>query len=215
MNGLLVASTDSQTGLSPECLEARIRAEFRSLALLRREFPMLADWGVPDVGLAIHSLGLNYLAALGRHLGCPTVTEFPLVRADLPTNVALAGFDGLEVRPDVVWFDRKSREPLLLAEFERFDDLSARRKVLVEKTENLVLAHHLTGSQPEILLLALWTFTGVKVTGLAELSTRVRSGFRRDGGTRINGLSGQARFLVATFVFARHGAGIALKEVLL
>lgn len=175
---------------------------------------MLADWGVPDVGLAIHSLGLNYLAALGRDLGCPAVTEFPLSPPDPLTDVALAGFDGLEVRPDIVWFDRKSRTPILLAEFERFDELSARRQILAEKAENLVLAHHLTGSQPGILLLALWTFTGVKVTGLAELSTRVRSGFRREGGARINGLSGTARFLVATFVFARHGAGLALKEVL-
>lgn len=76
------------------------------------------------------------------------------------------------------------------------------------------MAHHLTGGQQEILLLALWTFTGVKVTGLAEISTQIRSGFRREGGTSINGLSGNARFLVATFIFARRGASLALKEIL-
>ncbi len=175
---------------------------------------MLAEWGVSDVGLAIHSLGLNYLAALGRELGCPSVTEFPLAPTENPANATLTGFGGLEVRPDVIWFDRSSRAPTLLAEFERFDDLSTRRNAMVEKAENLVLAHHITGSQPAILLLALWTFTGVRVNGLAEINTRVRSGFRRDGGTRISGLSSHARFLVATFLFSRHGAGIALKEVL-
>lgn len=215
MNGLLAASTDRPTGIPLSNLESRLKAEFRSLALLRREFPLLADWGVPDVGLAIHSLGLNYLAALGRDLGCPAVTEFPLTPVGSQSDQALSAFDGLEVRPDVIWFDRCSRAPIFLAEFERFDDLPARRNVLAEKAENLVLAHHLTGSPPVILLLALWTFTGVRVTGLAEINTRVRSGFRREGGARINGLSMHARFLIATFLFAHQGAGIALKEVLL
>lgn len=175
---------------------------------------MLAEWGVTDVGLTIHSLGLNYLAALGRDLGCPSVTEFPVASGNPSPDPALAGFDGLEVRPDVVWFDRAYRTPVLLAEFERFDELSARRNILAEKAENLVLAHHLAGGQPAILLLALWTFTGIRVTGLAEINTRVRSGFRRDGGARINGLSGHARFIIATFVFARHRAGLTLREVL-
>lgn len=184
------------------------------MAFVRREFPMLTEGRVSDVGLAIHSLGLNYLAAFGRELGCPAVTEFPLTSGDSSPLDRQTDFTGLEVRPDVVWFDRQSRAPVLLAEFERYEELSAKRRLLIEKAENLVLAHHLSPGQERILLLALWTFTGVTVSGLAEISTHVRSGFRRNGSTPVNGLSGNVRFLVATFVFARHGPSLTLKEIL-
>jgi hypothetical protein len=212
MNGLLAASTDSQSGISLAQLEARIRTEFRAMAYLRREFPMLTEGRVSDVGLAIHSLGLNYLAAFGRELGCPAVTEFPLVSEDSSPLGRKIDFTGFKVRPDVVWFNRQSRAPILLAEFERYDEVSAKRR-LIEKAENLVLAHHLSPGQERILLLALWTFTGVTVSGLAEICTRVRSGFRRGGSTPVNGLSRNARFLVATFLFARQGASLTLKEI--
>ncbi len=183
------------------------------MTFLRREFPMLTDGRVSDVGLAIHSLGLNYLAAFGRELGCPAVTEFPLVSEDSVPLGRQPDFTGLEVRPDVVWFNRQSRAPVLLAEFERYDEVPAKRRLILEKAENLVLAHHLSPGQERILLLALWTFTGARVSGLAEISTHVRSGFRRSGSTPINGLSGDVRFLVATFLFARHGPSLTLKEI--
>ncbi len=182
------------------------------MAFLGREFPMLTEGRVADVGLAIHSLGLNYLAALGRELGCPAVTEFPLVPGDSPLYDQ-TDFSGLEVRPDVVWFNRQSRAPVLLAEFERYDEVPAKRRLILEKAENLVLAHHLSPGQQRILLLSLWTFTGVRVSGLAEISTHIRSGFRRSGSTPINGLPGDVRFLVATFLFARHGPSLTLKEI--
>ncbi len=213
MNGLPAASMDSQR-ISLAYLETRIKEEFRAPVFLHREFPMLTEGRVSDVGLAIHSLGLNYLAAFGRSLGCPSVTEFPLVSEGTSNLGRQSDFTGLEVRPDVVWFDRQSRDPVLLAEFERYEEVPTKRRLVFEKAENLVLAHHLSPGLQRILLLALWTFTGVTVGGIGEICTHVRSGFRRGGRAPINGLSGDARFLVATFIFARHGPCMILKEIL-
>ena len=103
----------------------------------------------------------------------------------------------------------------MLAEFERFEDVATGRRTLLEKAQNLVLAHQLAGRPPGILLLALWTMTGVRVTGLAEISTRIRSGFRHARGTTVSGLSGDMRFLIATFIMSPTRAGLVLKEVLI
>src|SRR5262249_51695900 len=100
-------------------------------------------------------------------------------------------------------------------EFERYEEVPAKRQILIEKAENLVLAHQLSRGKKRILLLALWTYTGVTVTGLRQISTHIRSGFRRNDTTRINGLSGEVRFFIATFFFARRGPDLRLKEILL
>ena len=49
-------------------LKKKILEEFSSLSFIAEAFPMLTDWGVEDFSLTIHSLGCNYLSALGRSL---------------------------------------------------------------------------------------------------------------------------------------------------
>lgn len=49
--------------------EQALRAEFGTLALARSAFPMLTAWGVEDFSHTIHSLGCNYLTAIGREAG--------------------------------------------------------------------------------------------------------------------------------------------------
>ncbi len=135
---------DNQNLINPARLESRMTTEFRSLAFLRREFPMLANGQVSDVGLAIHSLGLNYLAALGRELGCSAVTDFPLESADCFLTPQ-PGRPQAEVRPDVIWFDRQTSAPILLAEFERYEEVMAKRRTLSRKPKT---SFSLTTSPP-------------------------------------------------------------------
>ena len=64
-------------------IREQLLCEFALLDFARAEFPMLTDWGITDESVAVHSLGYNYLAALGRHLGYWAVSYTHLT---LPTK---------------------------------------------------------------------------------------------------------------------------------
>src|SRR5262249_49350190 len=110
----------------PGLLRHRLAEEFQSRAFLRDEFPMLASWGVEDYSHTVHSLGLNYLAALGRHFGLWAVSEYPVAPA--PAYLAVRN-----VRCDVVWFARPDGRVALLAEFERYEETRGKQERLRQK----------------------------------------------------------------------------------
>ncbi len=56
---------------------------------------MLTAWGVRDESVGVHSLGFNYLAALGRHLGFWAATEF---RFELAIPLSAQTLCGVSVR---------------------------------------------------------------------------------------------------------------------
>src|SRR6516162_3325529 len=114
--------------------EAVVRAEFADLALACSEFPMLTEWGVEDVSETVHSCGMNYLAALGRHHGRWALSEYPVTVAESPEG-------GSFVRLDAVWWSRPSVRVELLAEFERYEPNLAKRSLVAEKLRHLLLSH--------------------------------------------------------------------------
>src|SRR5262249_47775068 len=82
-------------------------------AVLRREVPLLCpDWGVRDEDALVHSLGMNFLAALGRQAGFVGLVEYPVPHAER--------WPGKIVRVDAAWIDAEERRPRLLGEFGRF-----------------------------------------------------------------------------------------------
>ncbi len=184
-----------------------LRAEFQTRAYLRREFPMIAEWGVSDYGLAVHSLGLNYLSGFGRESGFWAVTEFPI--NSLRDNASLQQ----DIRPDVIWFDRPKGEITLLGEFERADS-PVKNDAIREKAENLVIAHHQLPPRPRVLLLGLWTSRGIPPTSARRLQSHVRSGFQDARGNRIPALPCTASLIVVTFMFGKTESGLVLREVL-
>ena len=185
-----------------------LRAEFQNWSYLLREFPMMAQWGVSDYGLALHSFGLNYLSGFGRESGFWSVTEFPIT--SLRANASMQQ----DVRPDVIWFARPTGEIALLGEFERAES-PGKGDVIREKVENLVIAHHQLPPRPRVLLLGLWTSTGIPPASERALQTHVRSGFRDAHGNRIPALPGTTSLLVVTFMFGKTESGLVLREVLL
>src|SRR4051812_31230593 len=102
--------------------EAVLRREFADPAFARSEFPMLTDWGVEDFSETVHSCGMNYLAALGRHSGRWALSEYPIQVAE---PVEESSF----VRLDAVWWSRPSGQVELLAEFERYEPGAAKRSL--------------------------------------------------------------------------------------
>jgi hypothetical protein len=79
---------------------------------------MLTAWGADDFSVPIHSLGCNYLCAIGRELGFWAISEY-LVRIT-------TGANGYSVRLDVAWWSRPNPDVALLGEFKRFDSSQQR-----------------------------------------------------------------------------------------
>lgn len=201
------------TGVAPAFsgAETALRDEFRSLTVAREELPPLTDWGVEDFSETVHSLGIHYLALVGRRAGWIAVPEYP-VRLSLPASQLVDG--PVFVKPDVVWWNHESRKVDLVAEFERYELGLVKRQILQEKVRNLLLAHRDLGPTPRLLVLVLWTISGTAVQGREDLAALVRSGFCHPGGVRISGLEPGSRFLIFTTVFVASGGRLRLKEVL-
>lgn len=191
--------------------EQLLRQEFRSLAVAREQFPMLTDWGVGDFSETVHSLGMNYLTAIGRSIGRIAVSEFPV---KLAGSQSVAGETPGFVRPDVVWWGRDSRRVELIGEFERFEVNSAKRQVFNDKVRNLLLAHCVLDPGPRVLLLMLWAISGTQTPAPGEFQSLIRSGFRTPGGVRVAGLYPESRLIVATAIFTAAEGVVRLKEIL-
>ena len=119
--------------------------------VIRRDVPMLAaDWGARDEDALLHTLGINLLAGLARAAGYVGLAEFPVPRAP--------SWQRKLVRVDAAWFDRATRRPVVLAEFERFA-----LETVLEKLTNLYVAAHGCEIAPDLLLLCIWALDGAAV----------------------------------------------------
>jgi len=118
---------------------AALREEFGQLEIARSHFPMWTDWGVADESVTVHSLGLTYLTTVGQFAGYACCCECPLA--------------GLEVRADSVWWNKTSRTPAAIFEFERHKGGNE----LVNKVQNLLRAYHRLEAEPVLLCLVFWT----------------------------------------------------------
>ncbi len=178
-------------------------AEFKTLTFAREAFPMLTDWGVEDFSHTIHSLGCNYLSALGRQLGHWAISDYP---------VRVPGHAGVHsIRPDVVWWSREKTEVALLGEFERFEPRC--KSKFLDKARNLLQAHQALGEGPRILLLVGWTLSGTECGAMEEVRTLVHTGFRPDNAIPVPGLGAESAFVLATAVFGDQGGARRLLRV--
>jgi hypothetical protein len=119
--------------------------------VIQRDVPMFAsDWGAKDEDALVHTLGLNLLGNLGRAAGYVSLIEYPVPRA--------RRWQKKLVRVDAAWFDRQTRCPVVLAEFERFS-----KEKILEKQTNLYVAAYGCESPPPVLLLCVWALDGVPI----------------------------------------------------
>jgi len=139
--------------------------------------PAWTEWGVRDSGHLVHSLGCTFLTAVGRDLGFSSVSEVPAPRDGHLAHVEQA------VRSDSVWFERSTRQVVLLAEFERYTG----KQDLSPKVQTLLLAQQRWGCDEGILLLAYWSVGLVSLPDHASLRNIVSGGFSAIGGVRVPG----------------------------
>jgi hypothetical protein len=174
--------------------------EFRTLTFLRDTFPMLPNWGVRDEGVLIHSLGCNYLAALGRNLGFWAINECPF-------RVSKSKI----IRPDAVWWHRPDRQVAFLAEFERYED--GHDSKLEAKAKNLVETYAAIHPRPLVVLLLTWLFAGTDLKGARPAVAVAYNGFQVAGNTWIGGMNREHRFLHYFAVFGREGENAKLLRI--
>ncbi len=176
-----------------------LHREFATLEFARAEFPMLTTWGVRDESVSIHSLGFNYLAALGRHLGFWAATEYPI------------RVGNSFVRPDFVWWSKEDHQVKLIGEFERFE--MGQQPKLVEKAKNLMLSYQALNRTPEAMVLVPWTLAGTELAGNSAARSVGYEGFRAADNRMICGVGTEASFLLAHAIFGRTEDSLRLLEV--
>jgi len=147
-----------------------IREEASDLSIARARLALWSARGIPDTSCALHSVGMSYWSLLGTVLGFEAITEMPA------PNDGPYAFVGDDVRSDSVWFTTRQHTPDVLVEFERYGG-SADEGKLAGKVDNLLLAHHRWGKQPQTLVLAYWTKGLASLPDHASLRQRVRNGF--------------------------------------
>ena len=153
---------------------------------------MLTDWGVRDEGMQIHSMGCNYLAALGRHHGHWAINEYSLFTDS-----------GRGIRPDAIWWERPSRAPVFLAEFERY--VPGQEQKLKEKVDNLLESHHALSRTPVVLLLLCWVTSGTDLGRARNVGSTMVDGLRAANGDWLAPLNTSTRFMLRFMIMGRDG----------
>ena len=166
-----------------------VNKELKEGKVRNKVFPMLTEFGVPDYSETVHSYGLNYLTAIGRELeGITAVSECPVFAPESSLS---------EVRPDSVWFNIEDNDPLLIAEFERYDNSITKQKKLKQKLQNLVIGYHQLGGDLEYLLLVYWSYPGVTIRKKDELISILNEGFTLPNGRYVKGINSfQTSYLI-------------------
>lgn len=173
----------------------KICTEMSSLEFLNRSYPMMANWGVRDEDVLIHSLGCSAWNQLGAELGYMPVTECPVPMTH-----------GADIRADSTWFCRAKRTPEVLIEFERFDGTDRGQKKLDEKICNLLEASFRWGNAPSILILSAWSKGIVSAPNKDLFIQRCKQGFKSSVGAQVPGFKGTG-VLFSRFIFEIERSG--------
>lgn len=160
--------------------------EFKNGYIRNTWFPMLTTRGMRDYSETVHSTGLNYITEMGRQLdGYTALSEYPVY----PVHDKFSHSLTREVRPDSIWYDKDSLKPVLVSEFERFENSKAKNDKLREKIENLLIAYHQLGGDLPIILFVYWSYNGIIPRDIEKYISIFDEGFRLPNGTYINGIN--------------------------
>lgn len=176
-----------------------IKEEFKVGGIRNEMFPMMTKFGVRDYSETVHSLGLNYITAIGRYIeGIAAISECPVYphKDNKVYNECVA--EGLEVygdkvnevRPDSIWFSKEDNRPLLICEFERYEKNKRKDLKIKEKIENLLIAYHQLGGSVPIILFVYWSYATENPGEIDEYISILDNGFRKSNGVYIPGING-------------------------
>jgi len=172
--------------MDKEEIKRWIIQEFKKGKIRDTWFPMLSILGMRDYSETVHSTGLNYITEIGRQLdGYTAVSEYPVY----PINESFDHSITREVRPDSIWYNKEDLKPVLVSEFERFENSKVKNDKLREKIENLLIAYHQLGGNLTIILFVYWSYSGIVPKDIDKYISIFDEGFRLPNGTYINGIN--------------------------
>ncbi len=174
-----------------DCIRT-IKDALQDTDFLHRAVPALSTWGVKDEDVLIHSLGVSAWNTLGHELGYQAVAECPA-----PFGM------GDDIRSDSTWFNKKSQQPTVFIEYERYDGSLRSKQKLKDKLANLMEATHRWQQSPALMILVAWNKDIVSPPDTNDLIQLVKQGFKNRKGIKIPGAHPRnflfCRFMLETF----------------
>ena len=169
-----------------DVIKQAIVTEMENGIIRKQQFPMLTQHGIRDYSETVHTAGLNYITQIGRSVeGIVALSECPVCSVEEELFKLTR-----EVRSDSIWFDRNLLEPVLVAEFERYEKRRAKNLKLQEKIENLLIEYHRLGGKIPFILFVYWTYNDGTVAGDIERYVRVfDDGFKLSNGKWMPGIN--------------------------
>ena len=199
-----------------------IKEEFKVGSIRNEIFPMMTKFGVRDYSETVHSLGLNYITAIGRCIdGITAISECPVyphkyneVYSD---NVAeksgTYGDNTNEVRPDSIWFSKQDNHQLLICEFERYQKNKRKDLKVKEKIENLLIAYHQLGGNVPIILFVYWSYATENPGDIEEYISILDNGFKKSNGNYVPGINGiETSYLIYRCVAMGNSENVKLNQ---
>jgi hypothetical protein len=179
-----------------------IKKEFKEGLLRKKLFPMMTDFGVKDYSETVHSLGINYITAIGRNIeGITAISEYPVDPYGYKSRIAgsvssvreergeyICSTDAF--RPDSIWFSKHDNKPVLICEFERYEKNWRKDNKLKEKIQNLLIAYHQLGGNIPLILFIYWSYSKDVAGDIDTYISILNNGFKQPGGEYISGING-------------------------
>lgn len=175
-----------------------IKKEFEEGNIRNEMFPMMTKFGLRDYSETVHTVGLNYITAIGRFVdGATSLSECPVFPYSersyygkmVADRHAIYEIKVNEVRPDSIWYSKEDNSPILICEFERYEKNRRKDLKIREKIQNLLLAYHQLGGNVPIILFVYWSYTGENPGDIGEYISILDNGFKRSDGTYIQGIN--------------------------
>ncbi|MGL4731726.1 MAG: hypothetical protein ACRCW0_09090 [Clostridium sp.] len=192
-----------------------IKSELENGDIRNNLFPMMTKFGVRDYSETVHTLGLNYITALGRYIeGVSTISECPVYphKEDKYVNriadeEAVYGSKTTHVRPDSV------NTPILICEFERYEKNKRKDIKLIEKIQNLLISYHQLGGNVPIILFVYWSYANENPGDIDEYISIFDKGFKTDKGSYIQGIDAlKTTYIVYRCVASGDEANLKLNQ---
>jgi hypothetical protein len=199
-----------------------IKEEFKIGNIRNELFPMMTQFGIKDYSETVHTIGLNYITAIGRYIeGVTSISECPVYpyqktchygqmvaesRANYEVKVN-------EVRPDSIWYSKKDNSPILICEFERYEKNRKKDLKIKEKIENLLIAYHQLGGDIPIILFVYWSYTGKNPGEIEQYISILDNGFKKIDGTFVRGINAlKTKYLVYRCVASGNTDNLILNQ---
>lgn len=194
----LKLSKNGAYSMNKETIIDFIKKEFKEGKIRNEMFPMMTKFGIRDYSETVHTVGLNYITAIGRFVdGVTSLSECPVFpyseRSHYGQMVAesQASYEIKvnEVRPDSIWYSKEDNSPILICEFERYEKNRRKDLKIKEKIQNLLLAYHQLGGNVPIILFVYWSYAGENPGDIGEYISILDNGFKKNDGTYVQGIN--------------------------